>query len=231
VANTLKSQLTFTNVAPGATATLPHTIKLNGTDIEPDHLAFENQDFDYVSSTVTTLTVINNGVAVATGRVLCELWHTIERVFGDGTQNLPNKPFIDRGVNLASGAGPSRYVPNEMWAQADVAALQADVQLETNVSQLFATWRAPRAGSIVGLVTRFSEAITAGSVTLTVRVNGVAGVLVATSAAGTGTQVTQASGIDVYAAGDLLDIAITTNGTFAPTTADVEAYLQVQEGA
>lgn len=127
--------------------------------------------------------------------------------------------------------GAPTYVPNEMWAQQDVAASQTNVQLETNVSQLFASWRAPRAGSIVGLVTRFSEAITAGSVTLTVRVNGAAGTLVATSVGGTGTQVTQAAGIDTYAAGDLLDIAITTTGAFAPVSTGVEAYLQVQDAA
>lgn len=125
--------------------------------------------------------------------------------------------------------GPPTYVPNEMWAQNDVTASQSDVGLETNVSQLFSTWRAPRAGSIVGLVTRFSEAITAGSVTLKVRVNGTPGTLVATSVAGTGTQVVQAPGIDTYAAGDLLDIAITTDGGFLPITTDVEAYLQVQD--
>lgn len=127
--------------------------------------------------------------------------------------------------------GGGRYTPNEMWTQPDVAASQTNVQLETNVSQLFATWRAPRAGSIVGLVTRFSEAITAGSVTLTVRINGTPGTLAATSVAGTGTQVTQAPGVDTYAAGDLLDIAITTTGAFAPVTTDVEAYLQVQDEA
>lgn len=127
--------------------------------------------------------------------------------------------------------GGGRYTPNEMWAQPDVAASQTNVQLETNVSQLFATWRAPRAGSIVGLVTRFSEAITAGSVTLTVRINGTPGTLAATSVVGTGTQVTQAPGVDAYAAGDLLDIAITTTGAFAPITTDVEAYLQVQDEA
>ena len=44
-------------------------------------------------------------------------------------------------------------------------------------------------------------------------------------------QVTQAPGVDAYAAGDLLDIAITTTGTFAPITTDVEAYLQVQDEA
>ena len=117
------------------------------------------------------------------------------------------------------------------WAHADGAASQADGGVETRGSQVFAAWRAPRGGSIVGLVTRFSEAITAGSVTLTVRVNGAPGTLAATSVGGTGTQVTQAPGVDTYAAGDLLDIAITTDGAFAPITTDVEAYLQVQDEA
>ena len=125
--------------------------------------------------------------------------------------------------------GATRYVPNEMWMQNDVAASQTNVGLQGNVSQLFDTWRAPRAGSIVGLVTRFSEAITAGSVSLHVRVNGAAGTLVATSVGGTGTQVTQAAGIDTYAAGDLLDIAITTDAGFLPISTDVEAYMEVQE--
>lgn len=126
--------------------------------------------------------------------------------------------------------GATRYVPNEMWMQNDVAASQTNVGLQVNVSQLFDTWRAPRAGSIVGLVSRFSEAITAGSVSLRARINGApSATLVATSVGGTGTQVTQAAGIDTYAAGDLLDIAITTNAGFLPISTDVEAYMEVQE--
>lgn len=124
---------------------------------------------------------------------------------------------------------PARYQPNEMWAQQDVAASQTNVGLEANVSQLSASWRAIRAGSIVGLSTKFSEAVTTGSAELRVRVNGVPGTLVATSTAGVGTQVAQAPGIDTYVAGDLLDIAITTDGTFAPVTTDVEASLLVQD--
>lgn len=111
--NTLKSQLTFVAVPSGGTATLSHNIKLNGTDIEPDHLTFENQNFDWFASDATTLTIINNGTAAETGRVLCELWHTIERVFGDGSKNLPSKPFVDRGVDLntgGGGAGPTNWL-------------------------------------------------------------------------------------------------------------------------
>lgn len=105
--NTLKSQLSYLAVPAGGQATLPHNIKLNGTDIQPDHIDIENPDFDYVSSTTTTVTMVNNSLVAASCRILCELWHTIERVFGDGSQNLPNKPFISRGSGGTGGGGGS----------------------------------------------------------------------------------------------------------------------------
>ncbi len=105
MANTLKSQLVFTSVPAGGTAALPHGLQLNGAPRQPDHIEFENADFDYVSSSATTVTVINNGTSAATCRVLCELWHTFERVFADGEENLASKPFVDRGVGGSGGGG------------------------------------------------------------------------------------------------------------------------------
>lgn len=98
--NILKSQLEYTAVAPGATATLPTTLSLSGVDYPPDIISFDNPDFDYSSHTTTTLTVINKGAVAANCRVLCEHWHTIERSFGsNSTLNLPNRPFVNRGVD------------------------------------------------------------------------------------------------------------------------------------
>lgn len=98
--NILKSQLEYIAVAPGATATLPTTLSLSGVDYPPDIISFDNPDFDYSSHTTTTLTVINKGAVVASCRVLCEHWHTIERSFGsNSTLNLPNRPFVNRGVD------------------------------------------------------------------------------------------------------------------------------------
>jgi hypothetical protein len=109
MATTLKAQLAFASVAAGDTATLPHNLNLNGAPFAPDAISIENPDFDCVSSTSTTVTVINNGVVEADCRILCELWHTIERVFGDGSKNLTGKPFISRGVSLT-------YVPPDYIA-------------------------------------------------------------------------------------------------------------------
>jgi hypothetical protein len=86
-----------------------------------------------------------------------------------------------------------------------------------------------RAGSIVGLSTRLTEAITAGTLTVEVTINGSPSfALVHTS--GTGSQFTQSAGIDSYAAGDLVGIRITTDAGFLPNTTDLEAYIQVFEG-
>ncbi len=110
MATTLKSQLVFITVAAGGTATLPHNLNFNGTLLAPDCVSFENPVFNFVSSTSTTITVINTGLVPASCRVLCELWHTYERAFGDvAITALPGKPFINRGVNLGGGgtiAGP-----------------------------------------------------------------------------------------------------------------------------
>lgn len=126
-----------------------------------------------------------------------------------------------------------RYQPAEQWAQNDVAAGQTNVDLEALVSTLFDTWKAPRAGSIVGLTTRLSEAVTAETLTITVTINGTEGTLSIAHTAGanpSGGIATQAPGTaDNYAAGDLLGVSITTTGGFTPVTTDIEAALQVAE--
>lgn len=128
---------------------------------------------------------------------------------------------------------PARYVPNEMWGQNNVAASQTNVALSTLVSQNFDTWRAVRAGSVVGIVARHDLAIVAGTATIKVSKNGaVLGTFVVTLSSGTiESQATQAAGIDTYVAGDLLGMMITTSGTFSPNTGHLEAYPQLQDAS
>lgn len=136
------------------------------------------------------------------------------------------------GNSGGGGGGDALYAPPEQWAQEDVAANQAAVALSAQVSTNFDTWKAVRAGSIVGLATRFTEAITAGNATVTVTINGVAGTLNVAHSAGSnpsGGVATQASGVDTYVASDLIGLSITTDAGFLPITTDVEAWLQVQE--
>jgi hypothetical protein len=109
VANTLKSEVTYT-LAAGASLALPHNLQLNDTSFEPDIISFDDPNFDYVSSTSTTVTIINNGLALASCTILCELWHTIERVFGSNAQNLAVKPFINRGSGGGGGGASTTQV-------------------------------------------------------------------------------------------------------------------------
>jgi hypothetical protein len=121
----------------------------------------------------------------------------------------------------------------EKWGQDNVTASQTDVDLGAKVSTNFNTIKAIRAGSIVGMGTRLSEAITDAtedSAVVTVTINGTPGTLGISHASGTnpsGGEAAQGVGVDSYVAGDLLGIQITTLGSFTPTTTDIEAWLEI----
>jgi len=121
-----------------------------------------------------------------------------------------------------------QFMP-EMWAQQDVAASQTDVALSAMVSTNFDTIKMLRAGSIVGMSTRLTEAVTAGTLTVRVTKNGVAGTLTINHTSGTGNILVQATGIDTYLAGDLIGVQITTTSDFLPVTTDIEVWLENQE--
>ena len=139
--------------------------------------------------------------------------------------------------NLFTGGGGGgsiahRYSPPERWAQQNVIASQTDVDLAAQVSTNFDTIRMTRDGSIVGLSTQLTQAITAGTATVSVTINGAAGILsvVHTNASNmTGGVATQGVGVDAYVAGDLIGIQVTTSGGFLPVTTDLESWLEVEE--
>lgn len=113
MATKLKAQLVFTNIGAGAQSTQTHGLNVQGLALVPDHLHFDNANFGYVSSSTTTVTVINNGVVAGTCRVLCELWHTFERPFAvpltEYVVQLPNPPFVSLGGSgSGSGGGVSQ---------------------------------------------------------------------------------------------------------------------------
>lgn len=167
----------------------------------------EDEGVPLVDNPYTTLNFVGAGV-------------TATDVGGVATITIPG----------ASGSGIAALP--EQWCQNDVAASQTNVSLSAQVSTNFDTLKMIRAGSIVGIATRFSGTVTAGQATVTITKNGAAGTLnvVSTSASNqNGGVAVQATGIDTYVAGDLIGVQITTNAGFLPVTTDVEAWLQVQE--
>lgn len=119
------------------------------------------------------------------------------------------------------------------WFQDNVAASQTDVEL----SRADGRFRAVRAGSVTGVVVTATEARTAGTLTVTVFKNtGLAGATGSTIGLTAVLDVnntsrkatTQAKDSDTFAAGDELYICVTTDGSWAPTTADIRCAVEVE---
>jgi hypothetical protein len=165
---------------------------------------------------------------------------------GGDTINVLSTPFpVPRGGavllrsdgvsnwQIVAAWGLNRIDLPEQWKQDNVSASQTNVDLTTIVSVTYADFQATRAGSIVGLSTRFNEAVLGGLATVYVTINGTEGTLFVDHNAGTninGGVATQYAGIDNYVAGDLLGVSITTSAGFLPPTTDLQAVLQVEEG-
>lgn len=129
------------------------------------------------------------------------------------------------------GDQPSRILLGPFY-QENVTASQTNVQLNV-FDGGGATPRdyvlPVRAGSITGVVVRTSTGRTAGTLTVEPTVNaagtGLTAVLNGTNTITKAT--TQAAGSDTFVAGDKLGVRITTDGTWAPTTDDIEVYIEV----
>lgn len=148
----------------------------------------------------------------------------------DATRTNPN--IVVRGNNLDDPASGGYRQTIDGWTQNNVAASQTSVVMVrwTTTGTGFATqWLAIRPGSITGIGVKSNAARSAGTLTVTAHINGSATALAAVLD-GTNTtskSTTQARGVDNFVAGDVLDIRITTDGSWAPTTADITASLEV----
>lgn len=108
----LKNVVAFANVAAGGQATLAHGLLINGVGAIPDHVEFDNGDFDFVSADATNLMVRNTGTAVASVNALVERWHSIPRALLPGVANLTPRPFVPAAAAAAAAqAGLVRYTP------------------------------------------------------------------------------------------------------------------------
>lgn len=113
----------------------------------------------------------------------------------------------------------------------NTAAAQTDAPLSGN------RWVAPRGGSVVGIVGKLNEARTAGTKTFTVFKNtglaGATGATIGLTAVIDGTNTsskatTQAPNLDTFVAGDEIFPVQTTDGSWAPTTADDLVWIEVE---
>ena len=125
----------------------------------------------------------------------------------------------------------------DLWYQDNVAASQTAVVLSRYGSAGGApayganSWFAPRAGSILGIAVRSNAARSAGTLTVEVYKNSTTATGLTAVLDGTNTtfhSTYQKHALDAFAAGDWLVVKITTDGSWAPTTADIRVIIEVE---
>jgi hypothetical protein len=112
VATRLNQVLSFLNVPAGNQATLPHLININGVAVQPDILFPDNDNFSFVSSTPTTITVLNNGSLADNLNLWLWRQHSIDRAYGAKTTTnlVPNPFWVGSFVPGGGGTVPPRIV-------------------------------------------------------------------------------------------------------------------------
>jgi len=137
----------------------------------------------------------------------------------------------DASKNLASvgdGEGIHAKVAG-WWYQDDVAASQSGVALNLGGEASRTEIPVARAGSVVGIAVYSNEARTGGTLTVEVTIDGVGTGLTATLDA-TNTQThyaTQAIGLSTFTAGQKIGVKVTTDASWAPTTADITVEVEI----
>lgn len=121
------------------------------------------------------------------------------------------------GVVTQLTPGVGRMLLPELWSELDVPANRAATALECDVSQLFADYQVIRAGSLTGINLRFDAALTGGSATAELFINGAAtGFSVTVSSGASSGRSTQNPGLDAFVAGDLISVKLATTAGFLP---------------
>lgn len=113
------------------------------------------------------------------------------------------------------------------WWQDNVAASQTGVVLAMSNARTEVPM--PSAGHVVGIVVYSNAARVAGTLTVDATINGTAtGLQAILNGTNTQTKATrQAQGLDKYAEGNRIGVKITTDGSWSPTTADIDVAVLV----
>lgn len=151
---------------------------------------------------------------------------------GTGSGNVPTIAQADARY-AAVGAGTVRYQPAVVWTRDNVAINLTDATMLLVGITGFATWMATAAGNIVGIVAMFNDVITAGTLTLTIGINGSpssgSGLYSSTVNPGGGVS-TLTVGDATVAAGDLVGLTITTSALLVPIASmEIRVWIVFQE--
>ncbi len=240
MANRLTNIVRFAGLVVGVPTAIAHNLNQDGRALVPDEV---NPAVGVLTVTADATNVTVTRVAAvdpAAVDVLVKSWHTVDREFGSyqpspGIQpsgSLAPQPFVLQPGSGGGAAVAGRYVIPEKWTRNDVPAASANIVMSQQVSQLFDDTKMIRAGSLTGLSTRLTAAITGvgSSLVVTVRINGAPTALAITHTDAvntTGGEATAAAGAIPFVAGDLIGMVFTTNAAYAPLTLDLESWVEI----
>ncbi len=238
MATQLRNIVRFNALVVGVPVITAHDLNNNGRALVPDLVIPDLGGFT-VAVDATNVTVTRTADAPGGAvDVFVVHWHTLTRVFGPTNPkpgsalegNLTPQPLIIQPGTVSGVGVAGRYAVPEKWIQNNVVAAQANVALDQQVSTLFNSTKMIRAGSLLGLSTRLTEPITAGTLTVEVTLNGAGTgfLLVHTAGANpSGGEAIQAAGLDPFVAGGLVGFRLTTDAGFLPVTTDLECWMDV----
>jgi hypothetical protein len=116
------------------------------------------------------------------------------------------------------------------WYQDNVAASQTDAVLNMDGNTSRPEVPTIRSGSVIGIALYTNEARSAGTLTADVTVDGTKTGLTAVLDDATQTKTaTQAKDTDTFTAGQRIGVKLTTDGTWAPITADITVTVLVEQ--
>jgi len=126
----LKNIVSFRDVPAAGQATLPHNLNWSGHPVVPD-VAWPSAGGFSLQFDATSVTVTNNGAALADVNVLVESWHSFDRCFGNqATNQLPDRPFVPAVTGFVlEGSGST----NSITAPPVTATTAEDTPVTGNV--------------------------------------------------------------------------------------------------
>jgi hypothetical protein len=210
----LKNIVSFTGLAVGVPTSLPHLLNVNGVPVVPTFGAKSAAGFTVnADDTNVTITRLSGPADVD---VYVEYWHTIEFVT-PLPDTLPFPFFVDND-DAAEGAGNASYLPGWWTALAWSAPSDQVMNFANNISGNLLP--AGQSGSIVGIVAQVKQAITAGTLTVTVLDNGnpIASLVMTT---GSPTFISFPLGANPFVAGDLLSVELDASADQAPSSSNI----------
>lgn len=119
------------------------------------------------------------------------------------------------------------------WQQVNVSASQSNVDLNLLGSSTNLFLVVPFAGNIVSMSLASNAARSGGTLTVKPTINGAESTTlsaVLNAATTTTTYSVQVPDGDAFFAGDLIGVSVTTDGSWAPTTADIVVTLFIKTG-